>query len=556
MMKKIIYLAFIALTVFISSCGEDFLDTQNLTEKDLDNFYTTPQDIDEALAGVYTCLYMTEGVFGDQGLVGNILSDGMLCGGGSDDKSAKRIEFWEDPTEDTYISSWNTNYKGIFRANIIIDRFDQAEYDNEDERNQALGEAHIMRAFFYFRLTQFFGGVPIITDPSMEPNQPRGTIDETYAQIASDLKMAIEIMPRTSATAISSDRLGHTNIWVAEALMARVYLFYTGYSSNVLGQSKDALPLADGGSVSKADVSGWISDMIASSGHALNADPRSNWPYANATNYGYAYGINEGLVWAGEDGANLETVFSIKYSAYGNYDHNAGHEAWVNRLCLYQGIRDNSMVPFGQGWGWNTVNPQLWNAFDDADIRKKGSIIDLSDADEGTAGYSGGKGDHETGYWNKKYTNIQYDAGTGEGIAGMFYFIFGGTKDMQLWHMQDHILIRYADVLLMAAELGVDAQANMDAIRTRANMSSVAPTLENIKAERRLELCFEGLRYYDLLRWGDAESALTAVNVTVSNYGVDEPFNGVYRSETNGLLPIPESQVRLSEGVLIQNPGW
>jgi hypothetical protein len=98
----------------------------------------------------------------------------------------------------------------------------------------------------------------------------------------------------------------------------------------------------------------------------------------------------------------------------------------------------------------------------------------------------------------------------------------------------------------------------MDEVRTRAGLSSVPPTLENVKKERTFELCFEGIRWFDLARWGETNAALNAA----SGVSVIEPdgtigeYTGVYREETKCLLPIPESQINLSEGVLNQNSGW
>jgi len=552
-MKKIFYITLISITSLLTiiSCS-DFLDTKNLTEYDLESFYNTPEQIDMALGGVYNSFFIKPPYLNNEpDLIANILSDDMLAGGGSDDTYAKNIEFWQNPTEDAYLGAWKAYYQGIFRANVLIERFDQADYgDDINAKNQALGEAHFMRAFYYFRLSQMFGGLPLLTNSTQDPNQPRASLDDTYALIASDLKKAIDIMPNTPISAIPSARSGHANLWVAQALMARVFLFYTGYSTNTLGEPRNNLPLQDGGSISETQVQNWISDLIANSGHQLISDPRNIWPYTYTSDFGYQYGADEGLQWAGED--NPEIVFAVKYAAFSGW--NPKGRSYVNQLGLYQSIRDNSLVPFGQGWGWCTVSPNLWNAYDNNDVRKKGYILNVNETDEGTGTYQDGKGDHETGFWNKKYNNIQYDAGNG--VKGMFYNLYGGPDHFIVWFTADQILIRYADVLLMAAELGVDAQTNLDAVRLRANVASVPVTESSIRNERRLELCFEGLRYYDLLRWGTANSVLTSVNIPVKNYGVTTQFNGVFRPETKGLLPIPEGQIRLSNGVLTQNPGW
>jgi len=550
-MKNIIYL--IILSITLVSCNK-FIEPKNLQEYDLESFYSTPEQIDLALGGVYNSFFIQPPYINNEpDLIANILSDDMFAGGGSDDVYAKNIEFWQNPTENAYIGAWKTYYQGIFRANVLLDKFDEADYGNNLEaRNQALGEAHFMRAFYYFRLSQMFGGLPLMTSYTQNPNQPRASLDDTYALIASDLKKAIEIMPRTPAPDIADARSGHATLWAAQALMARVYLFYTGYSTNTLNNPKNSLPLVDGGSISKTQVQDWLTDLIDNSGHQLNADPRNIWPYTHTSNFGYQYGAAEGLDWAGE--GDLEIIFAVKYAPFSGW--NPEGRSYVNQLGLYQSIRDNSLVPFGQGWGWCTVSPNLWNAYDANDVRKKGYIINVNEPDEGTDTYQDGKGDHETGFWNKKYTNVQYDAGTGEGVKGMFYNLYGGPDHFMLWFTADQILIRYADVLLMAAELDVNPQANLDAVRQRANAPLIPATIDNIRNERRLELCFEGLRYYDLLRYGTADAVLNAVNVPVKNYGVTTQFIGVYRPETKGLLPIPEGEIRLSGGVLTQNPGW
>jgi hypothetical protein len=128
----------------------------------------------------------------------------------------------------------------------------------------------------------------------------------------------------------------------------------------------------------------------------------------------------------------------------------------------------------------------------------------------------------------------------------------------QLWNLQDEILLRFADVLLMAAELGgPKAQQYFDRVRARVGLPSIPATLDNIKKERRHELAFEGVRYFDLLRWHDAEEAFGKIrNIPVKNSNVDATYDGVFRPETGGFLPIPETEIRLSGGVLKQNPGW
>ena len=110
----------------------------------------------------------------------------------------------------------------------------------------------------------------------------------------------------------------------------------------------------------------------------------------------------------------------------------------------------------------------------------------------------------------------------------------------------------------MGAELECpQAQAYFDRVRSRVNLPSKAATLDNIKEERRFELAFEGERYYDLLR-GHDERLITANQTDIQIYDrrVPRKKSVTFRPETGGFLPIPLTEIQLSEGVLTQNPGW
>ena len=244
MMKKLIYNIGIATLVLATSCSEKFLDTENLYEKSLDNFYSSPQDIEEAMSGVYNAMY-TGGVHSDEGIAANLLSDMMLGGGGPDDKSAKNVDKFEDPEEDTYRDLWVETYNGVTRANAILEKVEEVDFssffDTPEEsiafKNQTLGEAYFMRGYYYFRAAKFFGGMPLILAIDDPRDAPRASFSETFAQIASDFKLAIETMPSINFNDIPTSSYGHANKWVAEAYLAKAYLFYTGYMTNMEGQS-------------------------------------------------------------------------------------------------------------------------------------------------------------------------------------------------------------------------------------------------------------------------------------------------------------------------------
>lgn len=552
-MKKLFYyIPVIVAALILNGCSDDFLEQKNLTQVSDEIFYSSPEDITEAITAVYACLTSTTG-FNTSILVSNICSDDCFGGGGTNDIGFNDCDKFSSSGENTYEALWADQYKGIFRANMILKRFDQVEYEDAKQRNQHLGEVYFLRAFFNFRLAQHFGTFPLKTEPDPS-NKPKATADEIFSQIASDLLEAIDLLPDTKFQQIDHDNdLGHATKWAAEALLARSFLFYTGYYD----QANIVLP--DGSTLTKEEVITHLDDCIKNSGHGLLSDFRNQWPYAYAS-ADYPYAANNNLNWIGEDGDNIETIFAIKYSPYGGWTAE-NTTKYSNQLSLYMGMRgQETLVPFAAGWGGGFVNPQIWESWDDNDLRKKGSIIDVSDPEEGnlSTDYQYGMWDaqDETGYYSKKYAPVQIN--TDNGLRGMFYELYGGAADYQLWNMQDEVLIRFADVLLMAAELKEDV-APLNEVRVRAQLEPLgAYSLDALKEERRFELAFEGLRYFDLLRWHDENviNVTEADGVKVQTSTIEHNYTVTFRSETGGFLPIPETQVRLSQGVLKQNPGW
>ena len=142
-----------------------------------------------------TAIYIAN-VHSEEQLAANLMDNMMLGGGGPDDKAAKWVDNFEDPLEDTYRDMWIQSYYGITRANAIIEKTATADFSTyfttaaeaEKFKKQAIGEALFMRAFFYFRLAKFFGGVPLIITLDGDRTVPRATYSETFAQIASRFK--------------------------------------------------------------------------------------------------------------------------------------------------------------------------------------------------------------------------------------------------------------------------------------------------------------------------------------------------------------------------------
>ena len=546
-MKKI--LSILLLSCLLWGC-EDFLDTESKTKKDTSNFPETAADADQLLTGAYAILGRYEPLQSSF-LASELMSDNTFGGGDQNDLLCKAIDQFKKSSETMFSQGWRASYIGVYRCNFLISVLDQIEWESEEQRAEIEGQIHFLRAYFYFELSRMFGEVPLVTTPEAV-NVPKSPAADTYAVIASDLQTAIEKLPSTKVTEMDVADNGRVTKWAAEALMARVFLFYTGY------YNQQSLPTTDGGEVTKQQVTDWIVDCVENSGHDLIPDYRNLWPYSYVDDYSYT--ADNDLEWAGD--GNIEEVFMIKYSTLATWDLPYQKS---NQYSLYYGLRGQSnyayCFPWGQGWGMGTVNPKLWEDWDDNDIRKKASIIDSQDRTEMRLYQKGGGNlTDETYYFVKKYTPVNvYTDATKTKVENYSIKLYGMTEtNIQLTNTQDCMLIRFSEVLLMAAELGApNAQAYLDRVRSRAGLPSVPANLENIKKERRFELAFEGVRYYDLLRWHD-ENVITENQTNIQVYDRRRPVtkNITFRSETGGFLPIPQTEIDLSQGVLTQNPGW
>lgn len=571
-MKKLIQIIAVALLTFTTSC-DDHLDTKNLYSVSSDNYYKTPEQINEAMAGVYNALYAPDAV-SDEHLIAELLSDVVFSGGGSDDIAANNIATFIDPLEDTHKGLWLQTYRGVARANAILEAVEKNDFSNyfssateaQNFKNKTLAEAYFMRGFLYFRAARMFGGMPLIVKTVGPHDVARATFGETFGQIASDFDNAIKLFPEVNINNIQLAEYGRANIWTAKAYLARTYMHFCGYMTNIEKQATDVVVLPDGTAINKAQVVAHLEDIQTKSGHELTPDFRNLWPYSHINTVAGSnvlpWAATNNLAWVGQDGphstigtGNKEVMFALRY-ANGNWAPDDRYRNWV---VLYFGVRKNSMIPFGEGWGWGTIHPQFFSGWSNDDMRKSGSVLVLGDATQGTDAYQGNQGMYETGLFNKKYTPIQFsDNGT---VTGMFRKLYGSGEDSyMMWHAQDFYYLRYADVLLMHAELTQTANG-LNAVRSRAYGAAhvdVPYTLENLKRERLHEFAFEGVRWFDLVRWGDVAGNANyyGVEADVMNEGVAAKYRRNYRTVTKGLRPIPESEIRLSNGAYQQNAGW
>jgi len=364
--------------------------------------------------------------------------------------------------------------------------------------------------------------IPLLTTPT-SANVPQTDPALTYAQIMSDLRYASDSLPSNQYTSVPSGRITK---WAAESLLARAYLFYSGYyGTTTIGSETASTALAA------------VEDVIAHSGHGLVSDFNTLWPAAS---------IGKDVTYAGE--TNKEVVFAIKYSSTDDWSNGTGNH-WI----VMEGIRSQSIYPYQAGWGGCTVDPKLWSTFAPTDSRRFASI--LSVVDENLAYTKSSDCREYTGYFLKKYSILCDKNGTSL------------VTNFQTGQYQDYFAIRYSDVLLMAAELGSpNAVSYFNLVHQRANATATpaaSVSKADILAERRLEFVGEGIRYWDLLRQGiDVAASTIAANTSVSLFQ-DGTANPPVASKlqanitaTRGFQQIPNDQITLSSGVLIQNAGW
>lgn len=553
------------LCVMLAGC-DDFLDTESLTMKDTSNFPVNETDATQMVNGIYSVMNRNlADPEEDPFFIFDIASDDRLGGGSQSNIGAQGVDRLMNAYVDWMKPLWQQRYAGINRANSALETIDNVKgWTSDSKKNQLLCEIHFLRAFYYFNLAQVFNGVPLVltTEPQ---NLPKATPDEVYAQIASDLKKAIEYGPSIKYPEFGEGRVSK---WAAEGMMARVWLFYTGFYN----KTELPLPVDEGGSISKQQVVSWLEDCIQNSGFGLVTDQRNLWPYTNPyTGKDYKYDIDNGLNW--ETDENKENMFAIKMSNKPGWSADA--QLRHNRIVEFYGLRKTTAdaFPFSvQGYSNGPVCEKLWTdwAADPdyaGDYRRIGSICDRAVE---IPNYKGdpAKEVENTNLLAKKYIGCEaYDPESGQRMLSYGYF-YGSENNRQTGLTQSLVWLRFADVLLMHSELSdgkvvYNGKSGLNAVRQRAKLPDIPYSLTNLKKERRYELCFEAIRWNDLRRWGDVqEKVKNQVGNNILNQGITgqyaftNDFMKRYTDTGGGFFKIPEDQVTLSEGVLEQNPGW
>ncbi|MEI6753115.1 MAG: RagB/SusD family nutrient uptake outer membrane protein [Paludibacter sp.] len=498
MKKTILLLVIVALG--ISSCNDTFL---NLTPKGYENSttYTDTTHIDKTIL-VEAKLMQAYGMLRDYafqmtGLAMNNYTapdaeKGSTPSDGDQIPPFKSLSYTasSDRIKEFYTTCYSTIYFTNEAVALISSLSDTVPLA---KRNTYAAEALFLRSVMYYRLAQAFGGVPWVNKVlgASDKAPARSTRDEIWSNIEKDLTFSIPYLP-TRAMLNATGNQGRATQNAARAVLAKVYLYQKKWSE-ALEQT---------------------TAIIASGDNDLSTSYATIFTEANE------YGP--------------ESVFEVYC------DQKPSLKIYMSsQFGQIQGIRG---VP-NLGWGFNSPSVLLMNCYETGDPRKAATVIASGDILDGKPI----KADQEC--YNKFFNKKAY-------VSLAERSIYGRTPDPQAYWLNIR-LIRYADVLLMhaeaACELGNTTEAldKLEMIRARARggNTSVLPKITNtdvtelrakIHQERRIELAMEWERFYDLVRWGEASTAIGA-NFVVGKHE---------------LFPIPQTEIDRSGGIITQNPGY
>lgn len=557
--KYISAVAIAAMSLLSTGCAEDFLSTSPITSKTDVSYYLKSAEFNEALVGAYDAIQRLEANGFGLYMSPEMMSDECLGGSGSGDGAGypNLNAFIQDNayTENLWEEDWVQAYKVINRVNTIISKIDQAEWKNEAEKNGILSEAKTIRAFTYLHLVRTFGQCVLLEIPSQE-NKPCSDYKAVYDLIFKDLKDAAT----NGSDDASPSRYGHANKYVAEALLGRAYLFYTGYYGE------------EPAGCTKADAKAAIDDIVSSGKFALQDNPFKLWPssarykaVADGKKFQDAHTAGNDYSYAGE--TNNEFIFSIRHTELGNYNGSCESANWICNISVRtSGSATKNMQKYGYfgGWGINTVSSKFVNSFESGDLRKEASVVDIvKELGGDVKGDDYGADTQEyTGYCVKKYMIL----GDVEDPSKAGCVVANPDTDFMIGNPQDNVVIRYADVLLMQSELN-ESVDGINAVRKRAGLEGIASySKEALFNERWHELCFEGQRWFDMLRYDGIKDNFAYAVKCFNDIEGEEVYSGKVAKKmtydvTNflkhkGLCPIPLNQITISGGVIEQNDGW
>ena len=499
-MKKYIITTIITLTLFSTisiSCSDEFVSPRPQYSIDSENYFNSKEDYNDALVAAYDLLQSSYANV----LLGEIASDNTLAGG----ESPTDVIGWQQiddmihtPVNSNLRDIWNWMFAGVQRANYILEFKDKTDFEG---KNQLLAETRFLRAYYQFELVKWFGGIPMKGDVRFkvgdEKTVPRSSVEEVYASIEADLIFAVANLSPTAS------QKGRVTKGAAEALLGKAYLY-----QNKFAQAATAL-----------------NNVITSGEYRLQTD------------YNAMFELD------GENGT--ESVFEVQYTDVEGAGFTCLQCSEGNVAVGFSGVRNYSGPLFSSGFSFNVPTAEAANSFEVGDKRKDVAILDIAAWAAANKNYDGGKGvtfgkgNEDTGYFNRKYLPRKRSD--------------NAQGDLNLTNPNNYRAIRYADVLLMAAEAynrgGIDdgkARTYLNEVRRRAfgdnnhdiSVSGAALT-DFIWAERRVELLGEGHRFFDLVRTGKAVGKIPG-----------------FTANKNELFPLPIEEIQFANGNWQQNPGY
>ena len=506
------YFLFSLSCIIVMSGCTDFLDTKQRGVTTQESFYGTDEEVTEALYAIYDRMQSEDlNTFQFK----NLLSDDALGGGGGrgDNATGEELDEFRFGSSNPIMRSVFTKYyRIIYTANLLIDR---VQPDTEIKKI-AIAEAKTFRAYAYFELVTFWGPAPLVIRPlnSDEYAQPNATIENIWAQIEQDLQEAIPDLPLKSQ--LSAAKKGNISKGTAQSWLGKALLYQKKY-----------------------DQAATEFDKVISSGE-YGLHPVFSEVTREVTEFG------------------IESVFEVSYAD----DLSTITEG--TRIVAYCGPRSPWFTAGTSGisetaWGWVEPRIGLWDAFIAAGdvVRRKGTIMNEEELINDFGG-SFRDSDGNLPYGTYGCIRLKHGSWVAETPGEDYHTISG----------MNFRITRYADVLLMAAE-AYNRKASPDDAKALGYINQVRQRVElpplssggeqlfsDIKLERRLELAFEFVRYQDLIRWGDAATALVDQGKLIPRgNGTNFEFADAGFKERHWLMPFPDTEINVNPN-LVQNPGW
>lgn len=491
----------VILAGIFSACNK-YLDVPPQGQIDQEAAGKDPEAADKLVLGAYNTLWESN-VHGFSYIgMTNIASDDADKGSNPDD-GRFTLGTLDDLTMNSNLSQLNEIWKGYYiaitRANLALAALSTSPLDDA-KKNRLTGEARFLRAYCYFNLVRFFGGVPLVDkvltpqESLTEKYQTKATPEQIYALIQSDLEFALANLPVKGATGTN---VGRANKGAAAGLLAKVSLYLQNWQR--------AFSLSDSIITQKVGDYGLLPNYVD--------------------------------IWR-ETGANgRESIFEVETGV------NSLCEAAIPNYAECQAPRAGGKFGWADlGWGFSTPSQSLVDEYEPGDKRLNATVIFITT--KGTVLWDGFRVPSRDSVENDRYNYKSYHSQTREKNCG--------RRDRLPKNLR---ILRYGEILLIHAEAalalgnGGAAVSDISDLRVRAGLLPVGTvTREDIWHERRVELAMEHDRFFDIVRQdkvmpGRAEAAFRKHGKT-------------YVRAKNEVFPIPQQQIDFSQGKLKQNSGY